>query len=123
MAVESQIRAAIKDCVNRTSRKPFRWGGLSGYQQLSAIGQILRSLPCREIDTDYLSVLSVWIDHALSSTDALASDLSEAHKWLQRIADCLRYAEHSKRSRDNVTNIIHTAKISLTSLQVRRDME
>ncbi|MEH2181199.1 hypothetical protein [Nostoc sp.] len=54
-----QIRAAIRDCVNRTNRKPFRWGGLMGYQQLSAIGEVLRSLPCREIDTDYLSVLSI----------------------------------------------------------------
>ncbi|MCF2152001.1 hypothetical protein IQ276_037470 [Desmonostoc muscorum LEGE 12446] len=123
MAVESEIRAAIRDCVNRTSRKPFRWGGLSGYQQLSAIGSILRSLPCREIDTDYLSVLSVWIDHALSSADAVASDLSEAHKWLQRIADCLQYPEHSKGSKDDVNKVTNTPTISLTSLQVRRDME
>lgn len=69
MAVESQIRAAIRDCVNRTSRKPFRWGGKESYQQLLAIGQILRSLPYRGIDTDYLSVLSVWIDHTLNSLE------------------------------------------------------
>ncbi|MHC5862842.1 hypothetical protein [Nostoc sp.] len=59
MALESQIRAAIRDCVNRISRKPFQWGGLIGYQQLSAIGSILRSISCRGIDTDYLSLLSV----------------------------------------------------------------
>jgi hypothetical protein len=85
MAIESQIR----DCVNRTSRKPFRWGGLSGYQQLETIGQILRSLPCREIDTDYLSLLSVWIDQALSNNLSVALDLEQAHQWLRRIADCL----------------------------------
>lgn len=68
-------------------------------------------------------MLSVWIDHALSSIDTIASDLSEAHKWLQRIADCLRYPEHSKGSIDDVTKVTNTAKISLTSLQVRRDME
>ena len=32
IAVESQIRAAVRDCVNRTSRKPFNWGGIEGYQ-------------------------------------------------------------------------------------------
>jgi hypothetical protein len=123
MAVESQIRAAIRDCVNRTSRKPFRWGGLSGYQQLEAIGSILRSLPCREIDTDYLSVLSVWVDQALSSNRSVALDLEEAHQWLRRIADCLRYTEDSKLNAENVTNITQTPSFPLTSLQVRREME
>ncbi|MCL6753182.1 hypothetical protein KBT16_20315 [Nostoc sp. CCCryo 231-06] len=123
MTVETQIRAAIRDCVNRISRKPFRWGGLSGYEQLEAIGSILRSLPCREIDTDYLSLLSVWIDQALNNNLSVALDLAEAHKWLRQIADCLRYPEYSNRSADNVTDITQTAKISLTSLQVRYDME
>ena len=123
VAVEAQIRAAIRDCVNHTSRKPFRWGGLSGYQQLETIGQILRSLPCREIDTDYLSLLSVWVDLALSSNRSVASDLEEAHKWLRRIADCLRTPNYSKLSTDDVTDITQTAKIPLTSLQIRRKME
>lgn len=123
MAIESQIRAAIRDCVNRTSRKPFRWGGLSGYQQLETIGQILRSLPCREVDTGYLSLLSVWIDQALSNNLSLALDLAEAHKWLRQIADCLRYPEYSKRSADNVTDITQTNSSPLTSFQVRREME
>ncbi|MBD2214365.1 hypothetical protein H6G27_31575 [Nostoc linckia FACHB-104] len=117
------LRAAIRDCVNRTSRKPFRWGGLSGYQQLEAIGAILRSLPCREIDTDYLSLLSVWVDQALSNNLSVALDLAEAHKWLRQIADCLRYPEYSKRSADNVTDITQTSSSPLTSLQVWREME
>lgn len=123
MAIESQIRAAIRDCVNRTTRKPFSWGGLSGYQQLETIGQILRSLPCREIDTDYLSVLSVWVDLALSKTYAVARDLSEAHKWLRRIAECLHYPEHTSRSINDVTDITETVKLPLTSFQVRQEME
>jgi hypothetical protein len=28
---------AIRDVVNRSTRKPFSWGGLAGYQQLEAI--------------------------------------------------------------------------------------
>ncbi|MBG1262670.1 hypothetical protein [Nostoc commune] len=123
MAVEAQIRAAIRDCVNRTSRKPFQWGGLSGYQQLEAIGQILRSLPCRELDTDYLSLLSVWIDQALSNNLSVAFDLAEAHKWLRRIAECLCYPNNSNSTSDNVTDITQTAKIPKTRFQVRRDME
>lgn len=122
-AIESQIRAAIRDCVNRTSRKPFRWGGLIGYQQLLAIGEVLRSLPCREIDTDYLSFLSVWVDQALSSNCSVASELEETHKWLQRIADCLRYPKHSDCTLDDVTDITQTSNSSLTSLQVQREME
>lgn len=123
ISIESQIRAAIRDCLNRTSRKPFRWGGLNGYEQLEAIGSILRSLPCREIDTDYLSVLSVWIDQALNNNLSVALDLAQAHKWLRQIADCLRYREYSNCNADNVTDITQSAEISLTSLQVRRDME
>ncbi|WP_341527843.1 hypothetical protein [Nostoc sp. UHCC 0302] len=123
MAIESQIRAAVRDCVNRTSRKPFRWGGLSGYQQLETIGQILRSLPCRELDTDYLSLLSVWIDQALSSNRSLASDLEETHNWLQRIAECLHYPEQTSPRIDCATDVTQTVKLPLTSFQVRREME
>ncbi|AVH71166.1 MULE transposase [Nostoc sp. 'Lobaria pulmonaria (5183) cyanobiont'] len=123
MAVESQIRAAIRDCVNRTNRKPFNWGGIEGYQQLSVIGEILRSLPCREIDTDYLSLLSVWVDLALLTNCSVASDLEEAHKWLRRIAECLHYPEHTSRNTDDVTYITEAAKLPLTSFQVRCKME
>jgi hypothetical protein len=123
MAVEAQIRAAIRDCVNRISRKPFLWGGLSGYQQLSAIGSILRSLPCREMDTDYLSLLSVWVDEALSINSSVASDLEVAHKWLQRIAECLRYPKYFHPSKDDVTDITDTGNGIVTSLQVQREMK
>jgi hypothetical protein len=123
MAVESQIRAAVRDCVNRTSRKPFRWGGIEGYQQLKTIGAILRSLPCRKIDTDYLSLLSVWIDQALSNNFSVALDLEQAHQWLRRIADCLHYPKYFHPIKDNVTNTTDTSNLSLTSLKVRCDME
>jgi hypothetical protein len=123
MAVESQIRTAVRDCVNRTSRKPFRWGGIEGYQQLKTIGAILRSLPCREIDTDYLSVLSVWVDQALSNNLSVALDLEQANLWLRRIADCLHYPKYSHPIKDNVTNATDTSNLSLTSLKVRCEMQ
>jgi hypothetical protein len=122
-AIESQIRAAIRDCVNRTSRKPFQWGGIEGYQQLKTIGAILRSLPCREIDTDYLSVLSVWVDQALSNNLSVALDLEQANLWLRRIADCLHYPKYSHPIKDNVINTTAPSNLSLTSLKVRYEME
>ena len=45
MELEAQIRVAIRDAVNRRSRKPFYWGGLRGYDQLHDIAQVLRSVP------------------------------------------------------------------------------
>ena len=42
--METQIRIAIRDAVNRSTRKPFVWGGLAGYQQLEAIDQALTQL-------------------------------------------------------------------------------
>ncbi|BCL37753.1 hypothetical protein [Nostoc sp. MS1] len=55
---------------------------------------------------------------APNSNSSIASDLEVAHEWLQRIAECLRYP-----SQDNVTDITDTSNVSLTSFQVRREME
>ena len=45
LEIENQFRVAIRDAVNRPSRKPFYWGGLQGYRQLAAIGQVLHTMP------------------------------------------------------------------------------
>ncbi len=42
--IEKQLRMAIRDAVNRSTRKPCAWGGLAGYQQLEAIDQALTQL-------------------------------------------------------------------------------
>ncbi|MEA5507219.1 hypothetical protein VB735_29815 [Halotia wernerae UHCC 0503] len=49
--------------------------------------------------------------------------MSQAHQWLQRIAECLHYPEHTSPSTDDVTDITQTAKLPLTSFQVQREME
>ena len=51
MDLEAQIRVAVRDAVNRKSRKPFYWGGLKGYEQLEAVAQVLRSAPSDEPET------------------------------------------------------------------------
>jgi len=55
--LETQIRQAIRDAVNRNSRKPFYWGGLAGYQQLEAIAQALHQVTDAEEESRYLRQL------------------------------------------------------------------
>lgn len=85
------MRVAIRDAVNRKSRKPFYWGGLKGYAQLAAISQALAELACDESETDYLWQLQKRVDRVVETYRINVEDLREAHTWLRRIADCLRY--------------------------------
>jgi hypothetical protein len=88
--LEAQIREAIRDAVNRPSRKPFFWGGWEGYQQLEAIAGVLHTVPEAE-ETDYLHVLAQRVDRVLAKNRHLAEDLGQAHAQLREIAKCLRY--------------------------------
>ena len=85
------MRVAIRDAVNRKSRKPFYWGGLKGYEQLEAIAQALGEVGYTEPETGYLQRLKMWVERVVEVYRANAADLKEAHTWLRRIADCLRY--------------------------------
>ena len=91
--IENQFRIAIRDAVNRRSRKPFYWGGLKGYQQLQAISQALQVLPRR--GNDYFQRLRRQVDRTLENNRPLATELQKAHTWLRRIAACLRYPPSS----------------------------
>lgn len=115
MAIELQIRVAIRDAVNRKSRRPFHWGGLLGYQQLTAIGEALDSVPA-QAETIYLQRLAMQVNRALERSRVLAADLSEAHSWLRRIADCLQYPYRS-------ASPIDEAEPTLCSVAVRVEME
>lgn len=110
--LETQVRAAIRDAVNRKSRKPFHWGGLKGYEQLEAIAQALREVPSDEPGTDYLWRLKMRVDRVVEAYRVNVEDLREAHKWLRRIVDCLRYPSSDS-----------TPEPSLTREQVRHEME
>lgn len=88
--IETQIRLAIRDAVNRGSRKPFYWGGLRGYQQLESIAEALRGVPQGPTAT-YLNRLAIQVERAVQKNRWLAQDLAQAHHWLVRIAECLRY--------------------------------
>ena len=112
MEVEAQVRVAIRDALNRKSRKPFYWGGLKGYEQLEAIAKALGEVPCDEAGTDYLRRLKMRVDRVVEAYRANVADLKEAHTWLRRIADCLRYPPADA-----------TPEPTLTGEQVKREME
>ena len=95
MEIESQIRTAVRDAVNRESRKPFYWGGLKGFQQLDAIATVLHSTVGTPAETTYFQQLIKQVDRALAHNRELADGLQEAHTWLRRIAACLRYPPRS----------------------------
>lgn len=102
---------AIRDAVNRPSRKPFHWGGLQGYEQMAAIGQVLAGVP-ETPETAYLRQLKGQVDRVVEQNWVTADDLREAHTWLRRIAACLRYPPDSA-----------TAAPTVTSAQVQQEME
>jgi hypothetical protein len=89
MEIESQFRLAIRDAVNRTTRKPFYWGGLKGYRQLESIAQALHTLPVA--DHAYFRRLLRQVDRTVENNRQLAEMIDQAFTWLLRIAACLRY--------------------------------
>jgi len=98
--------------VNQKSRKPFRWGGLKGYEQLEAIAQALDEVPSDEPETDYLWRLKLRVERVVEEYRVNAADLREAHTWLRQIADCLRYPPSAA-----------APEPSLTAEQVKEEME
>jgi hypothetical protein len=121
--IEKQIRQAIRDAVNRNSRKPFYWGGLVGYHQLQAIAQALHQVPPSEEGGSYLRRLIQPVERVLEKNRILANELQESHQWLERIAGCLHYPSPSRMNgnSDPLSQAAGVAKVS--SSQVARDME
>ncbi len=110
--IEAQVRVAIRDAVNRKTRKPFYWGGLKGYEQLKAIAKALGEVSCGEPETDYLQRLKIRVDRVVEAYRVNVEDLKAAHTWLRRIAECLRYPPSDL-----------LPEPSLTSDQVKQEME
>jgi hypothetical protein len=95
MKIEMDVRAAIRDAVNRASRKPFYWGGLKGYQQLEAIADVLHQINGAWAENDFFQRLVMQVDHVLAQNQALSAELAEAHTWLRKVAACLHYPKTS----------------------------
>lgn len=89
LEIEGQFRMAIRDAVNRASRKPFYWGGLKGYRQLEKIAQALHAMPFTE--SAFFSRLVQQVDRTLQNNRPLAETIEKTYSWFLRIAVCLRY--------------------------------
>jgi hypothetical protein len=78
----TQMRLAIRDAVNRRTRKPFSWGGLAGYQQLKAIARALQAWTAIDPQQAYFQKLSQRVQRVLDKNRTLAHNVKEAHQWL-----------------------------------------
>ena len=99
---------AIRDAVNRSTRKPFAWGGLAGYRQLETIDQALTQLTNMDPQNAYFLQLSKQVKRALDKNRTLANNVKEAHHWLREVSACLRYPP--KSFADEPTNSPQVAK-------------
>lgn len=87
MQLETLLRAAIREAVNRGSRKPFFWGGLKGYEQLESIAQALEDLPTSRLTHDqYLDWLRSRVERVLTKNRTVAEDLKQAYQLLLAVA-------------------------------------
>ena len=110
LEIEGQFRMAIRDAVNRATRKPFYWGGLKGYRQLESIAQALHSMPVTE--NAFFSRLIRQVDRTLKNNRPLAETICKTYTWFLRIATCLRYTPRS-----------HLGTPVPTGDQVKQEME
>jgi hypothetical protein len=108
--IQDQFRAAIRDAVNRATRKPFYWGGLKGYCQLESIAQALHTMPVTE--NGFFSRLTRQVDRTLENNRQLAETIDKTYTWFLRIAACLRYPPRS-----------HVDEPAPTSQQIKQEME
>jgi hypothetical protein len=108
--IENQFRMAIRDAVNRATRKPFYWGGLKGYHQLESIAQALHTMPVAE--NAFFSRLIRQVDRTLESNRQMAETIDQTYAWFLRIAACLRYPPRS-----------YVDIPAPTSQQVKKEME
>ncbi len=89
--IEGQVRAAVRDALHRSTRKPLQWGGLAGYQQLVALEAVLRQVP-QEPHTTSLRHLAARVTRTVEVCRPCAADVALAHDWLRRSATTLGYA-------------------------------
>ena len=77
-------RRAIQDTRHLGSRKPFRCGGLRGYDQLQVIVDHLATRQAEQGLDPYLSKLQACAQRAVEQAHPLADDVRQAHEWVVR---------------------------------------
>jgi hypothetical protein len=92
----SYYRRAIWDALDHSSRKPFQFGGLQGYDQLVGIDQYLSQRPLKGSPDPYLDQLHGCVQSALSATASRAQGVRQAYACLTEM-EC-HLAEASRPS-------------------------
>jgi hypothetical protein len=78
-------RRAIRDALDRASRKPFQCGGLQGYDQLVGISQYLHNRCVQSGVDPYLDQLQCCVQRALNATTSLAEEVRQGHTFLTQV--------------------------------------
>jgi hypothetical protein len=93
-------RRAIRDALNRSSRKPFQCGGLRGYDQLVGIDRHLQQQRMQRGPDAYLDQLHERVQNALRSAAAQADQVRQTHAFLTQVERYLARAHCSGRKPD-----------------------
>jgi len=78
-------RRAIRDALGRSSRKPFQFGGLQGYDQLVGIDQYLSQRRLKGSPDPYLDQLHGCVQRALTATVSQAQGIRQARACLREM--------------------------------------
>jgi hypothetical protein len=78
-------RRAIRDALGRSSRKPFQFGGLQGYDQLVGIDQYLNQQRLKGSPDPYLDQLQGCLQSALRATASQAQGIRQARACLREM--------------------------------------
>jgi hypothetical protein len=111
-------RRAIRDALNRSSRKPFQCGGLQGYCQLLGIERHLQQRIHSGHDP-YLALLHERVQQALVSTATQAEQLRQTHAFLLSVERYLATAPCPGNQSDSSVE----EKPTQGSEGVRRELE
>ena len=111
-------RRAIRDALNRPSRKPFQCGGLQGYIQLLGIERHLQQRTLGSYDP-YLALLHERVQQALAATATQAEQLGQTHAFLLKVECYLATAPWPNKERAPSAAEVPTR----ASETVRRELE
>jgi hypothetical protein len=112
-------RRAIRDALSRSSRKPFQFGGLQGYDQLVGIDQYLSQWRLKGRPDPYLDQLQGCVQSALRATASRAQGVRQARAGLTEMERHLTEASRPSLGADALeTHVLHSG-----SETVQRELE
>jgi hypothetical protein len=112
-------RRAIRDALNRPSRKPFQCGGLRGYEQLVGIDLHLQERRMRRGPDAYLDQLHQQVQSALRSTASLAEQVRQTRTFLTQVEQYLAQVPRPRAEAD----ALETDASTPGSETVQRELE